>query len=95
MDVACTLGASDFKEQAHRWTALRQRAERRQVETAAGKRIYFAAEDGVAEELSALVAVERDCCAWASWTVEREADDVVLEIASSGEGVPAIRRMFV
>jgi hypothetical protein len=95
MDVTCTLGASDLKEQARRWTELRRRAERRQAETPAGKRVYFAAEDGVAEELGALVAVERECCAWASWTVERQGDDVVLEIASSGEGVPAIRRMFV
>jgi hypothetical protein len=95
MDVACTLGASDLKEQARRWTELRRRAEQRQAETPAGKRVYFAAEDGVAEELGALVAVERECCAWASWTVERQGDDVVLEIASSGEGVPAIRQMFV
>jgi hypothetical protein len=92
--VACTLGASDLQEQARRWGTLRQRAELRQVETPAGKRIYFAAGNGVAEELGALVATERQCCAWASWTVEREGDEVVLEVASSGEGVAAIRGMF-
>jgi len=95
MDVACTLGASDLTEQARRWTELRRRSERRQAETPAGKRIYFAAADGVAEQLGALVAVERECCAWASWTVEPEGDEVVLDIASTGEGVAAIRQMFV
>jgi hypothetical protein len=95
MDVACTLGESDLRDQARRWTELRRRSERRQADTPAGKRIYFEDEDGVVGELGALVAVERECCAWASWTVEREGDEVVLEIASSGDGVPAIRRMFV
>ena len=94
VEVCCALGASDLQEQARRWDTLRQHAEVRQVETPSGKRIHFAAGDGVADELDALVAVERTCCAWASWTVEREGDEVVLDVASSGEGVAVIRQMF-
>lgn len=92
--VACTLSSAGLAAQAERWTALRKRAELRQVKTPAGKSIVFRADPGVAEELAALVAVENDCCAWAAWSVETSPSEVVMHAVSSGEGVTTLHGMF-
>lgn len=87
-EIACTLSTGDLAEQARRWRALPlvQREE-----TDDGLRVTFAREPGVEDQLSALVAVENDCCRWAHWIVE---DGVVLVATSSGHGVPTLHGMF-
>ena len=93
--VACTLSSAGLQEQAARWTALRERAELRQVKTPTGKSIFFRADPGVAEELAALAAVENACCAWATWSVEATPDEVAMHAVSSGIGVATLHEMFV
>ena len=87
-EIACTLSNSDLAAQVRRWRALPlvQREE-----TTDGLRLTFAREPGVAEELRALVTVEKDCCRWATWTVE---DGVVLVATSSGHGGRTLHAMF-
>lgn len=87
-EIACTLDTGDLAEQARRWRALPlvQREETRD-----GIRVTFAREDGVVDELRALVAVENDCCRWAQWSVE---DGVVLVATSRGHGVVTLHGMF-
>ena len=46
------------------------------------------------DELRALVAVETECCHWATWTVERTAGTVVLDVRASAEGAAALHGMF-
>ena len=92
--IACRLSSAGLKAQSGRWTALRERSELRQLDTPTGKIIFFRADAGVEEELEALVAVENDCCAWASWTVELLPGEVAMHAASAGEGVATLQGMF-
>jgi hypothetical protein len=94
MEIVCTLGATDLAAQADRWGRLIARAGTGRDETPAGVRLRFRPDAGVAEELEALAATERRCCAWAVWTVTTGRDGVVLDVASSGEGIAALRSMF-
>ena len=94
LTVACSLDSAGLKAQSDRWAALRESAELRQVETPAGKSIFFRADPGVEEELEALVAVENECCAWASWTVETTEDEIAMHAVSTGEGVTTLHGMF-
>lgn len=90
--VACTLTAADLTAQGERWRQLMARAMTGRAETVDGLRMSFRpwAED----ELRALVTVETRCCPWASWTVERTGETLVLRVRSAGEGVTALHDMF-
>ena len=39
--------------------------------------------------------LERDCCSFAAWSVRSEGADVTLEVTAEGEGVAAVRALFV
>jgi len=90
--VACTLTASGLRGQIQRWQRLMARAMTERAETADGLRISFRRE--AEDELRALVAVETGCCAWATWTVEREAGTIVLDVRSVAEGVATLHGML-
>lgn len=90
--VACTLAPADLAAQGERWHRLMARAMTERVETADGLRICFRPE--AEEELRALVAVETECCSWATWTVERNAGTIVLDVRSSAVGVATLAGMF-
>jgi hypothetical protein len=92
--VACTLTQSDLKSQRERWLRLGKTFGLGRTETDDGLRLGFRYHPAIAEELEALVAVENDCCSWASWTVEREDDVLVMTARSSGEGVATLHGMF-
>ena len=62
------------------------------AETADGLRIRF--RPGAEEELRALVAVETQCCPWASWAVELDAGTIVLDVRSTAVGVASLAGMF-
>ena len=46
------------------------------------------------QELRALVAVENDCCRWASWSVDRKEGVLVMAARSKGEGISTLHGMF-
>ena len=92
--VACSLGSADLAAQAGRWARLAARAMTERTETARGFRIGFSPEPGAEQELRALVAVETECCPWATWTVETSAGRIVLDVRSAGAGVAALHTMF-
>jgi hypothetical protein len=92
--VACTLTSEDLGTQAERWTRLRSEAGLERVETENGLRLSFRDERWVEEELRALVAVENDCCAWASWDVRPEPGELVMHASSTGDGVTTLHGMF-
>jgi hypothetical protein len=90
--VACTLTPIGLADQAGRWQRLIARAGTGRTETAAGLRLSFRPD--AEDELRGLVAVETECCQWATWRVERTAEAVVLDVSSSAEGAAALRGMF-
>ena len=92
--VACALTSADLAAQTDRWGQLITQAMTVRTETAHGVRLSFRPEPGVEEELRALVAVEVECCPWADWTVETNAQLVVLDVRSTGEGIAALHSMF-
>jgi hypothetical protein len=93
--VACSLGQADLAGRADRWRALVGRALARVSPTPRGQLLVFGAVPGVADELEALAALERDCCAFATWSVRADGSEITLEISGDGdEAVTAIQSMF-
>jgi hypothetical protein len=64
--------------------------------TERGLRLVFDAGPGVAEELSSLVDLERECCAYAAWSVRPGGGQLILDAtADSHEAATAIQAMFL
>jgi len=93
--IACSLNADEMPERRRRWGVLLEGALLERTEIPAGVRLVLATGDGVEEELRALAALERDCCAFASFDVRAAAGRIALEITSSGYGVAAVRELFL
>jgi hypothetical protein len=91
MDISCTLGRGELKTQRTRWLALSPTA---RIEADDGLRLTYADEPEVEAELAALVAIENECCSWATWTVERREGELVMAARSSGHGVAVLHTMF-
>jgi hypothetical protein len=92
--IACTLVATDLAAQRRRWQELAERTSIERVELPDGLRLVFAAEPGVLHVLEELVAVERECCAFADWTVASRDGTATLEITAEPEAVPVVHGMF-
>src|SRR5262245_49645824 len=92
--VACTLSDTDLKTQRERWVNVGTHFGVGRVETDDGLRLLFKDHPAVEQELRALVAVENECCSWASWSVEREEGDLVMAARSKGEGIATLHAMF-
>lgn len=92
--VACMLTSRDLARQRDRWQMLAAKALIERIETDRGIRISFRDEPGVADELRELVAVENECCSWARWTVEASAEEIVLDVSSTRDGIPVLHGMF-
>lgn len=92
--VACTLTDTDLKTQRERWLAVGTSFGVGREQTAAGLTLTFRDHPAVERELRALVAVENDCCSWASWSVERDAGVLAVVATSKGEGVATLHGMF-
>ena len=91
--IACTLTPADLAGQARRWQQLMKRALTGRAETSNGLRLSFRPE--AQDELRALAAVEAECCAWATWTIEPAAGVVVLDVRAVAEGgATALHLMF-
>jgi hypothetical protein len=93
--VACSLGQADLAQRGERWKALAAAALGDVSRTQSGVRLAFGDDPGVAGELRELAALERDCCAFATWSVRQAGGQVVLEVSGdSDEAAAAVRSMF-
>lgn len=92
--VACTLAAGDLATQRERWLRLGSSALVGRAETEHGLRLSFRADPGVEPELASLLEVERECCAWADWLLEREAETLTVDVRATGDGITALHGMF-
>ncbi|HJU37524.1 MAG TPA: hypothetical protein VJ716_08930 [Gaiellaceae bacterium] len=92
--IACTLSGADHKTQRERWLALGENFGLGRSETEDGLRLSFRSHPEIRKELEELVAVERDCCSWAAWSVEDEGDALVMAVRSQGAGVATLHGMF-
>jgi hypothetical protein len=94
MDISCTLTTTGLAAQRERWLRLIAAAGAGREETPTGLRLRFRAAAGVADELERLAAVERECCAWATWTIAESPGEITLDAGSSGDGVTVLHGMF-
>jgi hypothetical protein len=93
--VACTLGQVDAAQRADRWRALASGALVQSSVTQRGVRLVFDGTPGVADELQALAALERECCSFAAWSVRANGSQLTLEVTGDGdEAAGAIQSMF-
>jgi hypothetical protein len=93
LPIACTLGATDAAARLARWRALSEA--RLSVRRTADRLVVrYEPRSGVHAELDALVAAERECCAFAKWEVSRDSKHVVLQIRSDAHGIAAIADTF-
>ena len=92
--AACSLTLAGLAQQAGRWERLAGRALAGHARTADGVRLRFHPEPGAETELRALVAVETECCPWATWTIEAGPGQLVLDVRSAGDGIAALHSMF-
>jgi hypothetical protein len=97
LPLACTLGAEDGAARLRRWRAFAERSRPRSQRLAHRLEIRWRVDADGASELGALVAAERECCAFVTWSVSREDPDAILEItsdASRPEDLDAISQLF-
>jgi hypothetical protein len=93
--IACTLTDDDRETNRGRWHALGARALLAVDTTDRGLRLAFASAPAVEEELRALAEIERECCAFATWTLSADGDRLVLDVAGkTDDAVPAVKEMF-
>jgi MerR family transcriptional regulator, copper efflux regulator len=95
MDIACTLSPTGLASRRERWERLIAAACVAREPTPDGVRLRFRAGPEAAAELRELAAAERDCCAWADWSVEQDAGETALLVRSTGDGVDALRAIFI
>jgi hypothetical protein len=91
---ACSLTASAAAERAERWQRLLNSRLVSRTMTPGGLRLAFHPDRGAAEELDALVAAERECCAFLTLTVARSEDRLVLDVAAPAEAAAVVQTMF-
>jgi hypothetical protein len=93
--VACTLNIDQMSERRQRWHELAARAFVARNETEYGLLLAFRDVDRVTDELRELADLERDCCAFADWTVSAADGRAVLEVTgTSDEAIAAVQAMF-
>jgi hypothetical protein len=92
--LACSLTATDADERAERWRRLLDRSLLDRAATPRGLRLTFRPDPGVAAEVDALVAAERECCAFLTLTVERSDALIALDVAAPDEAGAIVEAMF-
>ena len=92
---ACSLSQADLAGRAARWRDLAEVALVRVSRTSPGQRLAFRSGQEVADELEELAALERGCCSFATWSVDRTGDQLILDVsAADPEGIEAVHALF-
>ena len=92
--IACTLATGERVDRRERWRRLGALGGGAVVETATGLRLEFTRSAAVERELRELAELERECCAFATWTVRTTGSRLVLDVKGEGDAVAAVHRMF-
>lgn len=97
LPVACTLTAVDGAARMRRWHALAEKCPPRAQRRGHELEIWWRLDADGANELEALAASERECCAFLMWLVSRRDPDTVLTICADPrrpEDIDAIAALF-
>ncbi len=91
---ACSLAEPGWRLRRDAWQRVTATALRSRVPTLTGVRLEFEPSPATAHVLLDLVAAERSCCGWASWTLIDRLDSTVVEATAGESGVPVLHAMF-
>ena len=90
----CSLDDAALEVRRAAWVALdAHRLDARPLPD--GFAVTYRGGAGVAEELDRLAAAEGGCCGFATWTVAREGDQLVLSVTGPDPGISELRRAFL
>lgn len=85
MVAACTLGQEDRSARVRQWKRLAGTARPSARHSGRFLEISYQSGSGVFDELEALVASERQCCAFVDWDVVQEVDGNIMRITAKPE----------
>lgn len=91
--VACSLRPDHLAARRERWLRLSDRALAKKELADDGVRLRFRGLAGVRSELEELAALERDCCAFAAWTIRTEGAEIVLHVSAKDGAVAAVHAL--
>jgi len=97
LPLACTLGPDDGAARLRRWRALAARFPPHAVRAPGRLELRWRLDPEAARELHALAGAERECCAFASWTVIRDGADTILRVTADPErpdDLAAVEHLF-
>jgi len=89
--IACTLSPDAMPDRLAAWAALRGRALLDATEIDGGVRLRFAADGG--DEARALVAAEKECCAFLTITEHGDRHNYVVDVVAPA-GAEAVPRLL-
>jgi len=91
--VACTLKRAEFTAQSADWEWAVARFGRARNAVDQGVEVILAAD--AHDEVARLVDLERSCCGWATWQLDRDGNEVRLRVTSpDAEGADVLRDLF-
>lgn len=83
--MACSLNASEALTRKARWEALAETALIDVRRTSQGARQVYRRDGSVTRELSELIALEAECCAFLDFELVEGEDELVLEVRGPRE----------
>lgn len=92
IEIACTLDTGERAARGDEWRKIVGTGERSAIPD--GVRLRFPPSAATTHQLVDLVAGERDCCGWASWTLTSADDATVVEVTAPGDGAGALQALF-
>ncbi len=92
-EFSCSLSPDDLRDRGIAWKRLEAVLIDR-LRTDGGFRVRYRGAPGVSDSLRALVALERDCCGWASWSVSDTDGYAVLDVTGPHDKVVRLAAAF-
>jgi hypothetical protein len=92
--VACSLDAAGLANRRGEWEQLCRDSMIVLERTGSGVELRFRQGLDADARLRRLVALERNCCSFASWTVHERMNQLVLTVSGPPVAVPALHALF-
>lgn len=88
--IACTLSPDTGRAQIERWHGFDARYALSRTRTNDRLVVHYTRSDDSITELNELVAAEQSCCAFVTWSVDTDHNDLRLVVAGTPEQIEAL-----
>ena len=92
--IACSLTSDAARNRGREWSALIERALADRARAPGGVRLELRPLEGVAAELTRLVAAERVCCSFMRMEVDQTESALVLTVTAPALAEPLLYELF-